>query len=81
MTDTVPAAAITALPWEDPAERGPAHPDWAATCDWGACDGLSVTMRWDDRLKQWLAACADHAPDRDARCAALPPDHELWECE
>ena len=51
------------------------------TCDWGSCDEVSVTMRWEDRLKRWLPVCAGHAPDREARCAALPPDHESWECE
>jgi hypothetical protein len=80
-----------ALPWEDPDERGPGHPNWSHTCDWGHCwshtcdwghcNAPSVTMRWEDREKQWLAVCADHAPDRAARCAALPPHHEPWECE
>ena len=70
----------TRLPWTE-WKPTPGDTGWQATCDWGDCDEPTVTVRWEDHLKQWLPVCASHAPDRDARCAALPPDHKAWECE
>jgi hypothetical protein len=66
----------TALPWTSDPWR-----NWSGTCDWGDCGKPSVTVRWEDQLKEWLPVCADHAPDRGARCAALPPNHDARECE